>query len=320
MSDHSYTPLVTLGMPTYNRAASSFLQALDSALAQTYANLEIVISDNASTDGTEALVRSRPDPRVRYFRQERNIPAVDNFNYCLEQARGKYFLLLFDDDLIDPDFVTCCIAATGGDANVALIRTGIRMISGSGQVTREQPNCTSAESLAEFVPAWFRYETQPYCCNTLLNTRTLREVGGFRSRKRLFADVLAHVRVAATGRSVNVADVKASFRRHEANTGSAAKIEDWCDDSLELLDAICELLPAQARELRPAGEKFFAGLNYGSARRIGSLWARFKAYRAVGAAFPEAEAPWKFAWHKDTRPRLRSAKASILRRFRSGAG
>ena len=59
---HTY-PLVTIGIPTYNRADHYLREALTSALSQTYANLEIIVSDNCSTDSTQTLVKGLPDPR-----------------------------------------------------------------------------------------------------------------------------------------------------------------------------------------------------------------------------------------------------------------
>ncbi len=62
-------PLVTIAIPTYNRADGYLKQALQSAVNQTYKNIEIVVSDNCSPDNTEAVVRSYTDPRIRYFQQ-----------------------------------------------------------------------------------------------------------------------------------------------------------------------------------------------------------------------------------------------------------
>ena len=62
-------PLVTIGIPTYNRGDGYLREALESALAQTYENLEIVVSDNCSTDNTGEVVEAYDDPRVSYFRQ-----------------------------------------------------------------------------------------------------------------------------------------------------------------------------------------------------------------------------------------------------------
>jgi len=67
-----------------------------------YPDLEILVSDNCSTDDTERVVRSFGDPRVRYVRHPENIGANNNFNYCIKEARGVYFLLFHDDDMIDP--------------------------------------------------------------------------------------------------------------------------------------------------------------------------------------------------------------------------
>lgn len=302
-------PLVTLGMPTYNRADTTFPLALAAALAQTYPALEILVSDNASTDGTERLVASIQDPRIRYVRQSVNISANDNFNFCVEQARGKYFLLFHDDDLIDPDFVDCCMRAAAPFDDVGVIRTGIRVISQSGDVKRQLPNRSTAANLAEFVPSWFSHQTSPYCCNTLLDTQALRRVGGFRSRCLLFQDVLAHVRISADLRIVNVPDVKASVRRHEGNMGSAARVRDWCEDSRELLDAICEQLPDP--QIRSAGNVFFARMNYQRALEMPSLPARLQAYIAVAGHFSFAVSPFSFAVRHDLRPWVRALKARV---------
>lgn len=86
-------PLVTIAIPTYNRANLYLTQAIESAINQTYPNLEIIISDNCSTDDTEMVIRSFKDPRIRYFRQEKNIGGNNNFNFCLKQARGEYFFI-----------------------------------------------------------------------------------------------------------------------------------------------------------------------------------------------------------------------------------
>lgn len=84
-------PLVTIGIPTYNRADGYLKGAIQSALDQTYPNLEIFISDNCSSDNTGLLVKSFADPRIRYHRHDVNIGGNNNFNYCVEKARGSIF-------------------------------------------------------------------------------------------------------------------------------------------------------------------------------------------------------------------------------------
>ena len=102
-------PLVTIGIPTRNRA-SSLACALRSALGQEGMEVEVVVSDNASTDTTGELCRSlvATDPRLRYVRQSTDIGAEANFRAVLDEARTPFFMWLADDDWIDPGYVEAC--------------------------------------------------------------------------------------------------------------------------------------------------------------------------------------------------------------------
>ena len=122
------SPLVTIAIPTYNRAGTYLPEALQSALNQTYSNIEIFVSDNCSSDNTGQLVQRFADPRIRYIRHAENIGAPNILNFCINEARGVYLLLLQDDDMIDPDFIEMCMTAVNGNYDVGTIRTGIRLI------------------------------------------------------------------------------------------------------------------------------------------------------------------------------------------------
>jgi glycosyltransferase involved in cell wall biosynthesis len=99
-------PQVSIGMPVYNGGAT-IREALDSLLAQTFSDFELIISDNASTDNTEAICReySAKDVRIRYVRQPTNIGLAPNFKFVLDQARSDFFLWAAADDLRSLDFV-----------------------------------------------------------------------------------------------------------------------------------------------------------------------------------------------------------------------
>lgn len=93
-------PQVSIGMPVYN--GEKFIrEALDSLLAQTFTDFELIISDNASTDGTEAICReyAARDPRIRYVRQSENRGAIANFQFVLDEAVGEYFMWAAADDV-----------------------------------------------------------------------------------------------------------------------------------------------------------------------------------------------------------------------------
>jgi glycosyltransferase involved in cell wall biosynthesis len=102
-------PRFTIGIPTYNRA-DLLRETLESALAQTYPDVEILVCDNASGDRTAEVVESYGD-RIRYHRNATNIGMYPNFAKAIELASGEYFSLLQDDDLIHCDFVRRAVEA-----------------------------------------------------------------------------------------------------------------------------------------------------------------------------------------------------------------
>jgi glycosyltransferase involved in cell wall biosynthesis len=115
-------PLVSIGLPTYNRA-STLRRAIESALAQDYPNIELVISDNASTDETQAIcleVAAR-DKRVRYLRQQTNQGATVNFREVLKQSRGEFFMWLSDDDWMDESYVSQCLSVLLAQPDLGLV-------------------------------------------------------------------------------------------------------------------------------------------------------------------------------------------------------
>jgi glycosyltransferase involved in cell wall biosynthesis len=102
--------MVSIGVPVYNGAA--YLgHALATIRSQTYPNIEIVISDNASTDGTEALCRAlaAEDPRIRYERLPRNRGLVPNHRNVLAMATGEYFMFAPYDDYFAPTYIERCV-------------------------------------------------------------------------------------------------------------------------------------------------------------------------------------------------------------------
>lgn len=278
-------PLVTIGIPTHNRAGTYLHGALECALRQTYPALEIIVADNRSTDGTAELVARHADPRLRYFRHDPELRPNDNFNFCLNQARGKYFLLLLDDELVDHDFVSTCVAAAGAHPGAGLIRTGLRSIDANGTVIRESPNEAAGLPLGELFLAWFEGHTRFYLCNTLFNTRVLRGIGGFHSRHCLFQDVMAQVQIVSRHERVDVRAVKASTRSHLAQNTYAAKVEAWAEDAMDLLNLMCEVAPQQQALIRAKGAAFFAAICYSRASAIRSPRERLRAYNAVYRRF-----------------------------------
>jgi glycosyltransferase involved in cell wall biosynthesis len=109
-------------------------------LGQTWQDFELVISDNASTDDTEAVVRSFDDPRIRYVRNHTNIGNGPNFNRCLQLARGTYLTVFPDDDIMLPDNLAAKAAVLSTHARVGLVHSKFHVIDGNGDITQYNTN------------------------------------------------------------------------------------------------------------------------------------------------------------------------------------
>jgi hypothetical protein len=120
-SPRTTPPLVSIGVPVYN-GARHLRQALNALVSQTFSNLEIIISDNASTDETPAICQEfvATDPRIRYLRQPRNIGAPRNWSFIAHEARGTYFKWASANDYCCEHFVEKCVAALEGEPRTVL--------------------------------------------------------------------------------------------------------------------------------------------------------------------------------------------------------
>lgn len=100
-------PLVSICIPTYN-AAAYLKSCLDSAVSQTYPHVEILVCDDGSTDDTLAILAgySQRHPQLRLVQNKTNLGMVNNWNNCIEQAKGEWIKFLFQDDLLEP----ACVA------------------------------------------------------------------------------------------------------------------------------------------------------------------------------------------------------------------
>lgn len=123
------SPLVSVLIPVYNRE-KFVVAAIESALQQTCSDLEIVVVDNASTDGTWAAcgaIASR-DERVRLYRNETNLGPVRNWLRCIELARGAYAKILWSDDLLTPDFLEKTLPLLTENLDVGFVVTSIMVL------------------------------------------------------------------------------------------------------------------------------------------------------------------------------------------------
>jgi len=127
-------PCVSIGLPVFN-GEKYLKEALDSILAQTYKDFELIISDNASTDRTQQICRSyaAKDGRIRYYRTKKNVGACKNFNRVVDLSRGEYFRWAAHDDVIAPEFLEKCVNVLDTDPSVVVCCSKTRFIDEHSQ-------------------------------------------------------------------------------------------------------------------------------------------------------------------------------------------
>jgi glycosyltransferase involved in cell wall biosynthesis len=139
------TPLVSIGLPVYN--GGRFLkQALDSLLNQTLEDLELIVSDNASTDDTAAMCLdyAARDSRVRYIRQASNMRSLRNFNFVASRARGRYFKWASANDYCDRRLLEKCVTVLEADPGVVLCHGQACIVDEASQERRPYGRDVSA--------------------------------------------------------------------------------------------------------------------------------------------------------------------------------
>jgi glycosyltransferase involved in cell wall biosynthesis len=129
-------PSVSIGIPVYN-GENYLSKALDSLLNQTFTDFELIISDNASSDRTQeiCLEYAANDARIRYYRNNSNLGAADNYNRVFELSSGKYFKWAAHDDVCAPDYLEKCVEVLENNPDVVLAYPKAYLINEQDQIT-----------------------------------------------------------------------------------------------------------------------------------------------------------------------------------------
>jgi glycosyltransferase involved in cell wall biosynthesis len=133
------TATVSICIPTYN-GARYLRPCLNSALAQTFPDFELVVVDDGSTDATQDIVRSyaASDPRIRVWRNERNLGLVANWNRCAELPTGEWVKFLFQDDLLEPSCLEEMLRASRSGVDLVVARRDVIFEEGTPAAIRER--------------------------------------------------------------------------------------------------------------------------------------------------------------------------------------
>lgn len=239
-------PRVSIGLPVFN--GQRYLEpALRSLVGQTYADFELIISDNASTDRTAEICRdfAAVDPRIKYSRNENNLGANPNFNRVLELARGEYFRWAAYDDMCLPTYLARCVEALDGNRDAVLAHTQTSIIDEAGLVIDSSPAALAARGIGshELDDPVRRLDAKSPVCRfsqvllctkwcfeifALMRTSVLRESGGHGDFYGSDKVILSYM--ALQGKFIEVPEPLFLRRHHAAQSSliaSPAQREAW---------------------------------------------------------------------------------------------
>jgi glycosyltransferase involved in cell wall biosynthesis len=215
------SPRVTLGMPTFD-AASTIRDSIESLLAQTFGDFELIISDNASTDGTHDILAeiAASDSRVKYVRQAENIGANLNYTYVARAARGAYFKWCSSSDWCAPTFLERCLGLCDAHDDTVLVAPKTRLFHGDPSQFEEYP--WDIEILGHSPSTRFKQLIENLGLNNAING-VIRTAALAKTRfvePYIRADVVLMGNLALLGK-FRLIDEPLFYRRMEATTATA---------------------------------------------------------------------------------------------------
>jgi glycosyltransferase involved in cell wall biosynthesis len=168
------TPRLTIAIPTVNRAGL-LGRAIESALAQTSSEIEIIVSDNGSTDGTPAVIERYAGRGLRTFHHPSTMPATKHGQFLVEQAQGEFFVGLSDDDFLEPEFAAEVLALFDRHPELSFVYTGCAV---------HYEDCLvpavvgpAVETGASFLAAHYAGKREVSWCASVTRVRDLLELG-----------------------------------------------------------------------------------------------------------------------------------------------
>ncbi len=236
-------PKVTIAIPTLNRARYLRI-ALRSALSQTYPNIEVIVSNNASSDETADFLSFVTDERLRVVEQTATIGMMENWNACLHAASGKYFLLLSDDDVLEPfaieELVNVFEDSECQGQKIGFVYCGGKTINSDGEILSIGAEVPLVEGAKELIVAFFKSKRNLWACSILYRKDDLAP--GYDTNFPLLADAAQWIRAAISyGTAKYVSQNLVSYRVHN-NATLKTSVSVWRKENNALAEfAIDEL-------------------------------------------------------------------------------
>jgi glycosyltransferase involved in cell wall biosynthesis len=212
-------PRVSVIIPAYN-AARYLPEAIESALAQSYQDFEILIFDNASTDETPDVVAGYRDPRIRYTRNEANFGFSGSVARAFAQARGEFAAVLGADDIWYPDFLAASSAALDKQPSASFVHTDAIWINEESRPFGE--SAAAWPALSSGPDAFVNCFRDGFCFSTLLiRLDSLRRAGGYEAGWDIQGDLVLFLRLCLHGDVLFIPKPLAWYRYHSSNLTTA---------------------------------------------------------------------------------------------------
>ena len=224
------SPRYSVVVPAYNRR-DFLLQAIDSCLHQTFQNIEIIISDDCSSEDLRSVVECFHDSRVQYHRNETRLGAARNHQQSVSRASGAYVLTLNSDDLLLPECLEIAGSALDKHYNAAAAYFSTTYLTGSTiQGFHDVPDVPFADSDTLLENPWLEgyHGTSPSCC--LFRKDAFNRIGGYRPGLRFAYDWDLYMRfMRFAGGVVFVPEVLTVYRRHAEQMSTERSIDGLLD-------------------------------------------------------------------------------------------
>jgi GT2 family glycosyltransferase/glycosyltransferase involved in cell wall biosynthesis len=211
-------PLISIVLPVYN-GQKYLLAAIESCLSQTCSDFELLIADDGSTDNSWSIIEkaSTLDKRIKAWKNKENLGLFKNYNFCMEQAKGKYIKPFAQDDLLASNCLEKLSSFLDKDNNLQLVTSARRIINNSGEeidTACEFPADTTlsaADLISTCMTDCKNKVGEP--CTVLF--RNANRGSGFDSSFKLYGDLEYWFRLAAGGSFHYCCETLSAFRRHE---------------------------------------------------------------------------------------------------------
>lgn len=234
-------PVFSIAIPTFNRL-ELLKRAISSVLAQTYSNIELLVLNNASTDGTKEWLDDfvGVHPRVKVVHNAENLGSIGNVKSIPKYITGQYLLVLSDDDLLEKDFVKEAVndLSQNKDATIWYCRANFLNLDYPtlNLQTMPAPLCEDGK---QFIKKSLLKRRDAFFCATVFKVDTLTKIGGFIGKK-ISVDFSTRCLCAARGQVLFNPKCLANYCWHGNNESITSSAKKWFDANKEIQELVLE--------------------------------------------------------------------------------